>query len=335
MLARRCWQLQALWSEIHHLQQTACLDAFVWGQEIGEVIAPSWCSSSLHRLLADKMKATPIISENTPDELSWASGGASEEPPPTPRIITRSPFCVYAWWYKKILSISLSLFLQSEMRLWLTQCAGAIEVTSKSIGLPPPNLVTAVLITWSCLPEKKKSECPGLRAHRLRSPPLLSTPRLRAEAIFFFLPSFHRASRGGTGDVEWWTGVQALCCSALHWRRSLICITVPHMKDNTHTTHTHTSQCSTRMAAPPPTRQPSPPRPQSRSECLSHFLSFYRGRVLSLASGAASPGLTWEGKSYHASAQTFTSPLRWCQTCTLPHGEYTSRCNKRGLLQEI
>lgn len=99
-----CWQLQALWSEIHHLQQAACLDAFVWGQEIGEVIAPSWCSSSLLRLLAGKMKATPIISENTPNELSCACGVQPE--PPTPYIITKSLYAVYAWWYKDIVNFS-------------------------------------------------------------------------------------------------------------------------------------------------------------------------------------------------------------------------------------
>ena len=70
----------------------------------------------------------------------------------------------------------------------------------------------------------------------LPSPPLLSTPPLWAKAHFF---SSNSSSRGGTGDVEWWTGVQALCCSALHWRRSLICITVPHIKHNPTHTHAH------------------------------------------------------------------------------------------------
>lgn len=61
----------------------ACLDAFVWGQEIGEVIAPCWCSPSLLRLLAGEMKATPIISENTPNELSRVCWVQLE--PPTPQ----------------------------------------------------------------------------------------------------------------------------------------------------------------------------------------------------------------------------------------------------------
>ena len=109
-----CWQLQALWSEIHHLQQAACLDAFVWGQEIGEVIAPSWCSSSLLRLLAGKMKATPIISENTPNELSWDSGVQLEPPPPY--IITKSLSGVYAWWYKRYCQFLFSLLLSCSVK---------------------------------------------------------------------------------------------------------------------------------------------------------------------------------------------------------------------------
>ena len=131
-------------------------------------------------------------------------------------------------------------------------------------------------------------------------PPLLSTPWLWAKAIFFF---FHTASRGGTGDVEWWTGVQALCCSALHWRRSLICITVPHIKHNPlHTcTHTHTRP-HPHLTVPPlwlhhlPHGSPHP-RLLIKEWMFISLPVFYRGGVLSPASGSTSPGLTWEGRA--------------------------------------
>lgn len=207
-----CWQLQALWSEIHHLQQAACLDAFVWGQEIGEVIAPSWCSSSLLRLLAGKMKATPIISENTPNELSWASG-VQLEPPPLPisslNLYTLSMhdgtkrYCQFlfslprlSWWNETLVEI----VCQSN---W-----GHIQKhrspSSQFGNCSSNNMVFSA--------RKKKSECLGLWAHLLRSPPLCFQP-LDCELKRFFFPFSTPASRGGTGDVEWWTGVQALCCS--------------------------------------------------------------------------------------------------------------------------
>lgn len=126
---------------------------------------------------------------------------------------------------------------------------------------------------------------------------------------------FHSASRGGTWDVEWWTGEWPLCCFALHWRRSMICISVvPHSQTRTHPS---TSYCSTPMTAPPPTWQPT-------SQLLikeGMFISlpvFYKGGVLSLVSGTTSPGLTWEGKLSRCYTG-FTSLLRWCQNhITLP-----------------
>lgn len=69
--------------------------------------------------------------------------------------------------------------------------------------------------------------------------PLPCFQPLDCELKWFFSFFFHPAWRGGTGDVEWWTGVQALCCSALHWRRSLICIIVPHIKHNPPRTPSH------------------------------------------------------------------------------------------------
>lgn len=77
--------------------RAASLDAFVWGQEIGEVIAPCWCSSSPLRLLAGEMKASPIISENTPNELRPSLLGTAR----ATYAPVSSLFAVYAWWYKR------------------------------------------------------------------------------------------------------------------------------------------------------------------------------------------------------------------------------------------
>lgn len=56
---------------------------------------------------------------------------------------------------------------------------------------------------------------------------------------------------------------------------------------------------------------------------FSSFPVFYRGGVLSSASGTASPGLTWEGKLSHYNT-AFTRLLKWCQNHTLPRRDYAS-----------
>lgn len=60
---------------------------------------------------------------------------------------------------------------------------------------------------------------------------------------------------------------------------------------------------------------------------------FYRGGVLSLATGTASPGLTREGKLSRLNTG-FTSLLRWCQKRALHHRDAPSACMKRGLFPE-
>lgn len=59
----------------------------------------------------------------------------------------------------------------------------------------------------------------------------------------------------------------------------------------------------------------------------------YRGGVLSLATGTASPGLTREGKLSRPNTG-FTSLLRWCQKRALHHGDAPSACMKWGLFPE-
>lgn len=81
--------------------------------------------------------------------------------------------------------------------------------------------------------------------------PLPCFQPLDCELKWFFSFFFHPAWRGGTGDVEWWTGVQALCCSALHWRRSLICIIVPHIKHNPPRTPSHPPPLHPHLTVPP------------------------------------------------------------------------------------
>lgn len=126
--------------------RAACLDAFVWGQEIGEVIAPCWCSSSPLCLLAGKMKASPIISENTPNELKPTLLGTAR----ATYAPVSSLFAVYVWWYKRycrFLSPPPLFFKWNET--FLRWCRGAIEVASESSGLLRSNLVSADLISWS------------------------------------------------------------------------------------------------------------------------------------------------------------------------------------------
>ena len=302
-----CWQLQALWSEIHHLQQAACLDAFVWGQEIGEVIAPSWCSSSLLRLLAGKMKATPIISENTPNELSWASGVQARATTPS----TISSLNLYTLSMhdgtKDIVNFSFlypCLSGRNETLLEIVcQCNwGHVQKHrspfSQFSNRSSNNMVFSVKgkEKWMSGPSKRTSFAP---------PPLLSTPWLWAKAIFFFFfpHSFKRWNRR-CWMMDRCAGI-VLFCSAL---KEIIDLhyspthkTQPLRTHARAHTHTHTRP-HPHLTVPPlwlhhlPHGSPHP-RLLIKEWMFISLPVFYRGGVLSPASGSTSPGLTSEGKA--------------------------------------
>lgn len=244
-----CWQLQALWSEIHHLQQAACLDAFVWGQEIGEVIAPCWCSSSLLRLLAGKMKATPIISENTPNELSWASPVQLEPPPPY--IITKSLYTVYAWWYKRycqfFFSLRPSFFVKWDFG-WDSVPVQLGSHPKASVSLLQ-YLVTAVLITWSSRQGKRKVNVWASK-HTSFAPLPCFQPldcELKRFIFFFFAPSFKRWNRR-CWMMDRCAGI-VLFCSAL---KEIIDLHYSPTHKTQPSTHTHTHTCPHAHLTVPP-----------------------------------------------------------------------------------
>lgn len=125
------------------------------------MIAPSWCSSSLLRLLAGKMKATPIISENTPNEPSRACWVQPE--PPTPRIIAKSLCAVCARWYKRYCQVFFFSFSLSSPVFLTEMGLSPSDVVPKQLRSHlnalvsiPANLVSADRIQRSPLGVGKK-----------------------------------------------------------------------------------------------------------------------------------------------------------------------------------
>lgn len=181
---------------------------------------------------------------------------------------------------------------------------------------------------------KKKSECLCLKAHLLRSPPLLSTPRLWAKAILFFSPSFKRWNRR-CWMMDRCAGI-VLSCSAL---KEIIDLHYSPTHETQPTTHTHThtpsstSYCSTPITAPPPTWQPTP-RLLIKERMFISLPVFYRGAVLSQASGTTSPGLTWEWKAITPQHRLYKPAQSMSKPCISSRTIYTSGCIKWGLLQE-
>lgn len=159
----------------------ACLDGFVWGQEIGEVIAPFWCSSPLLRLLAGKMKATPVRRENTPNELSGACWVQREQPAPisplnlytlpvhngTEDIVNFSFLCpCRSWWNETLAEIVC--------RCNWGQLQKHPSLSSLFSNLGSNNMVFPAM--------KRKANV--WASVRTPSPPLLSNPSLAAKGIF-------------------------------------------------------------------------------------------------------------------------------------------------------
>lgn len=204
------------------------------------------------------------------------------------------------------------------MRLWLRWCASAIEVTPKSIHLPPPNSVTAVLITRSSQQGKRKVNVCASKRTSFAPPPRLSDPWLWAKAIFFvffffpFLPSLKRWNRR-RWMMDRCAGI-VLFCSAL---KEIIDLHYGLSEEKHNPSHTNTHTPLSHPTVRPIWLHHLPPGSSPLLIKEWAFISlpaFYRGGVFSLACSACSPAMTWVGKlsrllhKVYKPAQTISKP---------------------------
>lgn len=209
------------------------------------------------------------------------------------------------------------------MRLWLRWWASAIEVTPKSIHLPPPISVTAVLITWPSQRGKRKVNVCASKHTSFAPPPLHSDAWLWAKAFFllFFLPSLKRWNRR-CWMMDRCAGI-VLFCSAL---KEIIDLHYGLSEEKHNPSHTNTHAPHSLPTVRPIWLHLLPLSSSPRLIKEWAFISlpaFYGGGVLSPACSARSPELTWEEKLSRLCKKRFTSLLKQIQNHTFPHREYT------------